>query len=357
MIRVLTLLVVLWASVSGAQPAPKSSAPGAPGGVNSCATCHATLGDARLSAPVAAHAGDVHAAQGLSCADCHGGNPAVMDKAASMSSAAGFKGKLGGQAQVQACARCHGDPAFMKRFAPAMPVDQAAKYATSGHGRRLASGDLGVATCASCHGAHGITRVADPKGRVAPAHIAATCGSCHAMFAALLEKSPHQPVFEKACVDCHGHHAIAPADTLLGTGDGALCGTCHSGNDDPGFRAAGEMRHELDHLTARVAAAGTVLERARHAGMGVERDEPALARARDQLILARTEVHGFDPVKVKATVTIGEKAADEAEAGGLKALDELRFRRQGLAATLLLILGVVVVLTLKIRQIDRRRAG
>lgn len=360
MTRTLTLLCLLWSAAAVASPAPQSTpgtSPVAGAGSNSCATCHATLSEPRLSSPVAAHAGDVHAGHGLSCADCHGGNPAVAEPRASMSAAAGFKGKLAGQAQVAACARCHGDAAFMKRFAPSIPVDQAAKYATSGHGRRLASGDLGVATCASCHGAHGITRVTDPKSRVAPGHIAATCGSCHAVFASLLEKSPHQPVFDKACVDCHGNHAIGPADALLGTGDGALCGTCHSGNDDPGFRAAGEMRQGVDRLTARIAAAGGVLEKARHAGMGIERDELALNQARDQLMLARTEVHAFDPVRVKATLATGEKAADQAEAGGRKALDELRFRRRGLAVTLVLILGVVGVLTLKIRQLDRRRAA
>jgi hypothetical protein len=47
----------------------------------------------------------------------------------------------------------------------------------------------------------------------------------------------------------------------------------------------------------------------------------------------------------------------EIERAGEDALDELRFRRRGLAVSLGAILLFVVALALKIRQIDRRRLG
>lgn len=409
------------ASVSAQAPAP-AAAPAA-GGRNECATCHAAERDARMSAPAAAHAGDVHTQRGIGCVACHGGDATATDKDRAMSAAAGFKGRLVGQAQVQACARCHSDATYMRTFSPKQRVDQAVEYATSAHGRRLADGDTRVATCASCHGAHGVRAVSDAKSPVYATNVAATCGSCHtdaarmtradgtkhpvtavadygtsvhfdaltkrrdlsaptcndchgnhgaappgvdavsnvcgtchAVFAARFESSPHKPVFEKACVDCHGNHAVTrPANTLLGTGEGALCVTCHSEKDDPGFRGAAAMRASIDRLSGHIAKASSVVERARNVGMDVGNPEMALGKARDQLMLARTEIHAFNPAKVDGVAADGDKAAAEAEAGGYTALEEWSFRQRGLAASLALILAVVAALTLKIRQIDRRR--
>jgi hypothetical protein len=89
--------------------------------------------------------------------------------------------------------------------------------------------------------------------------------------------------------------------------------------------------------------------------MDVGTPEMALGKARDQLMLARTEIHAFNPAKVDGVAADGDKAAAEAEAGGYTALEEWSFRQRGLAASLALILAVVAALTLKIRQIDRRR--
>ncbi len=407
-----------------AQPPAQAAAPAA-GGRNECVTCHAAERDARMSAPVAAHKADVHGQRGIGCVDCHGGDAAATDKAGAMSAAAGFKGTLTGQAQVQACARCHSDAAYMRTFSPKQRVDQAVEYAASAHGRRLAEGDRRVATCVSCHGAHGVRTVSDAKSPVYATNVAGTCGSCHsdsarmtradgtkhpvtavaeygtsvhfdaltkrrdlsaptcndchgnhgaappgvdavsnvcgtchAVFATRFETSPHKPVFEKACVDCHGNHAVTkPAITLLGTGEGAICVACHSDKDDPGFKGAAAMRASIDRLSGHIAKASSVVERARNAGMDVGSPEMALGKARDQLMLARTDIHAFDPAHVDGVATDGDTAAAEAEAGGYTALEEWSFRRRGLAASLVLILAVVAALALKIRQIDRRRSA
>ena len=39
----------------------------------------------------------------------------------------------------------------MKRYNPALRVDQEAEYVTSVHGRKIAQGDQKPATCISCH--------------------------------------------------------------------------------------------------------------------------------------------------------------------------------------------------------------
>ena len=80
----------------------------------------------------------------------------------------------------QFCGRCHSDAAFMRRFNPALPTDQLAKYRASQHGRLLlGKNDSRAAQCVSCHGVHGIQGVKSPQSKVYPKQIPETCGSCH----------------------------------------------------------------------------------------------------------------------------------------------------------------------------------
>jgi predicted CXXCH cytochrome family protein len=223
---------------------------------NSCLTCHSTLQDQRLAAPAARFSGaDVHRERGFACVDCHGGNPTTADKVkahdtAARESAMAFRGKPAGQAIITICARCHSDAELMRTFAPKQRVDQAAEYATSVHGKQLATGDTKVATCASCHGAHGVRIVNDAKSPVFPTNVANTCASCHADAThmagyklpdgsalpttqlANYQKSVHFSALTKGndlsaptCNDCHGNHGATPP------GIGAVanvCGTCHA---------------------------------------------------------------------------------------------------------------------------------
>lgn len=223
---------------------------------NGCATCHATLPDQRLATPANQFGGaDVHREKGFACVDCHGGNPTSADKqkahdTAGRESAMAFKGKPAGQTIIATCARCHSDAELMRSFAPKQRIDQATEYASSVHGKQLASGDLKVATCASCHGAHGVRLVSDAKSPVFPTNVANTCASCHAnekhmagyklpdgsalpthQFADY-QKSVHFAALTKrndlsapTCNDCHGNHGAAPP------GVGSIvnvCGTCHT---------------------------------------------------------------------------------------------------------------------------------
>src|SRR5436309_1178419 len=79
------------------------------------------------------------------------------------------------------CGHCHSDAQFMKRYNPALPVDQVAEYSTSAHGRLLKeSNNPKVATCASCHPAHAMRPASDPASSVHPLRVAELCGRCHA---------------------------------------------------------------------------------------------------------------------------------------------------------------------------------
>src|SRR6266542_4499138 len=93
---------------------------------STCVSCHETLADARLSRPPTLFSErDVHRERGFSCVDCHGGDPTAAERSAAHDPGRGFIGKPAGQGQIAACARCHGDAVFMRRYSPSQRVDQA----------------------------------------------------------------------------------------------------------------------------------------------------------------------------------------------------------------------------------------
>jgi hypothetical protein len=213
---------------------------------DSCVECHQFLPD-ELGAPVTTIEKDVHYLRGLSCADCHGGDPADPDLTA-MGPEKGFRPTPTKPEIPQFCGRCHSDEAFMRRFAPQLPTDQEAQYKTSIHGQRLVQGDEKVATCVSCHGVHGILPVDQVQSPVHPANVARTCARCHADAAymkgyglptdqfARYQTSVHgvalcvqRDLSAPACNDCHGNHGAYPpgADSVA-----VVCGQCHAINRD-----------------------------------------------------------------------------------------------------------------------------
>ena len=238
------------ATAAGRQPAASAAAQPVPA-ANGCLACHATLSQPALSAPANLFpSGDIHQERGFACVDCHGGDSATSDKARAKDPARGFRGKPSGRQIVTVCARCHSDAEFMRKFAPRQRVDQAAEYASSVHGKRLAAGDRQVATCTSCHGAHGIRQVNDVRSPAFPTNVAATCGACHSSpehmkghtlaggkpiptnQRAEYERSVHYTALTKrndlsapTCNDCHGNHGAAPPGVGAVTN---VCGTCHA---------------------------------------------------------------------------------------------------------------------------------
>ena len=109
---------------------------------------------------------DVHFHKGISCADCHGGDPGDDDQNVSMSAQRGFKVRVTRQGTPDFCGRCHGHGL--------------ASYRTSVHSQRLAAGNAKSAECVDCHGVHNPRAAADPLSPAGPQHLAETCGKCHA---------------------------------------------------------------------------------------------------------------------------------------------------------------------------------
>ena len=247
------------------------------------------------------------------------------------------------------CARCHSDGERMKGYklpdGSPLPTDQHAKYERSVHHAAMTRrNDLSAPTCNDCHGNHG----AVPPGVGAIANV---CGTCHTVFATKFALSTHSQIFDRGCVECHGNHEIAqPSDALLGTDQAALCVTCHSDGDN-GLKAAASMRGEIEKLKAAISHSQGLLAAAQNAGMEMGDEELALREAGNQLTLARAELHAFDPKPVNDVLQAGLAITAKVDAEGEAALDEVSYRRTGLAVSLGAIILVVVALRLKIRSL------
>lgn len=251
------------------------------------------------------------------------------------------------------CGRCHADAKYMEGYK--IPTDQVAKYKTSVHYKAMmVKGDLSAPTCNDCHGNHG----AVPPG---VNWVGNVCGQCHSVIADNFKKSVHAKAFadmgNPGCVTCHENHGIhEPGDFMLGLGDKAVCSTCHEAADKGG-KTAVEMRRLIDSLSGQTTQAGDILLKADHAGMEVSQAQFDLNGAKDALVKARTAVHTFTLPPVKQEVETGLAIATKVYARGVRAMEELRFRRVWLAVFVVVILALIVGLVMKIRQVDRRPAA
>jgi predicted CXXCH cytochrome family protein len=254
---------------------------------------------------------------------------------------------------AQTCAGCHANADLMRSFG--IPTDQFEKYKSSVHAQALnEKQDLSAPTCNDCHGNHGAT----PPGIASVANV---CGQCHARQAELFQTSPHKAAFDQKqlaeCVTCHSNHAIAkPGDWLIGTKQGTLCVNCHH-SGDKGFIAAGTMRSRIDDLIASTNKSTEILNRAERAGMEVSKPKFELKNATDALTHARVMIHSSSTGEVEKIIGPGLEISSKGYQAGLDALAERRFRRAGLAVSLVFILFLALLVYLKVRQIESRQAA
>jgi len=219
---------------------------------NSCIDCHKELGD-EFQTLVESFEGDIHQQFGLSCADCHGGNPAEED--IDLAKDESFKGIPERSRIPDFCASCHSNSSYMRRFNPSLRVDQKDIYWTSEHGQLLKKGDTKVAVCTNCHNTHGIQTATHPKSWTFPWNIPQTCSRCHSDQSYMKDynisttqwddykESVHaNALFEKkdlsapVCNDCHGNHGAVPPEV---TSIAYVCRQCHP--------SAGELFSQSPH--------------------------------------------------------------------------------------------------------------
>jgi hypothetical protein len=162
LIMVILLTMFLWL------PAGASAQEG-----NVCVQCHGAL-PGRLGGPVAQWKGSIHAANGIYCNECHGGDP--KDSPNAMSPQRGFIGVPKDKTIPGVCGRCH--------------VGVMKNYQASAHGKALGKGGP---TCYTCHGNHAV------------------------------QKASLDLINEKSCGSCHGYQgAAAIKDSMRRTEDHIL---------------------------------------------------------------------------------------------------------------------------------------
>ncbi len=391
--------------------------------VNSCVECHSEF-DGELLEPVERLKDDIHYLNGLSCHDCHGGDPSAGldgDPDAAHSAASGWIRPTRSQIP-EFCAKCHSNASYMKSFDPHTRVDQLSEYRTSQHGKSLIKGNTDVAVCVDCHGVHGIRAVSDPRSSVYPMNVADTCARCHnnnelmgrylvptgqvaeyrssVHFRALYDRGD---TFAPTCNDCHGSHGavppgvdnvmhvcgschsrestlfreteekndlnlsaciqcmvchsnhavLEPTDEMIGVGPRSSCTGCHP-EGEPLYEVVGGMGEAIASLVGRLDQANELLDRAERAGMEVGPDRFAMQKGQDSLVEARVLAHSFDEERFLGVTSEGLAAANAGVEAGRRAFADLRFRRTGLAMSLIVIIAVIVALSLKIRQMERR---
>ncbi|HLC42754.1 MAG TPA: hypothetical protein VJO34_14160, partial [Methylomirabilota bacterium] len=251
---------------------------------------------------------------------------------------------------AETCGGCHANAKYMEPYK--IPTDQLQKYKGSIHWKTMSvKGDLSAPTCNDCHGNHG----AAPPGI---SWVGNVCGQCHTIMADLFSKSVHAKAFAQmgvpGCAACHENHEIKEtSDEMLGLGDKTVCSSCHSA-EDKGGKSASEMRTLIEALRGEFDKAHGLLFRAEQAGMEVSQAQFDLNGAKDALIRARAAVHAFRIDPVKKETEAGLAISVKAHGRGVKALDDLRFRRRGLVVSVVIILALIAGVVLKIRQLDRK---
>ena len=214
--------------------------------VDKCFSCHTDIGGEEA----AAYVNDVHYKAGVTCADCHGGDPTVEDQDAAMNPKKGYIGVPKPSAIPQICGKCHGPDktAFKTDFHLNDVMDQ---FMSSVHGRALNQSNDGP-SCISCHGIHNIVDVKNAKSPVYPTNVTKTCAKCHSDPDYMKKFSPGLPVdqYEKyltsvhgernkagdpkpaTCVSCHSNHLIRPVkdprSPVYPTNIPQTCAKCHS---------------------------------------------------------------------------------------------------------------------------------
>jgi hypothetical protein len=355
-----------------------------------------------------------HAAAGVGCSDCHGGdvNAASME---AVRRAAGYVGEFRRDAIPGMCARCHSDSGAMKQYD--LPFNQYEEYTTSVHGRRLAAGDSKVAVCTDCHGAHLVLPASDNRSSVNKMRVPATCRKCHgdeALMAQyglpadtyelyarsvhgrmLLEQqltgvpscadchgnhgaappgvdevvnvcghchvnqrqyyrqSPHAATAQvrEACITCHGHHFIAPPDDALYVGSQpGACGSCHE-RDSSAYRLAQRIGDSFAGAKSAVEEARGRVEAARERAISVGGWEQRLNEAEAKITEAYPVAHSLSLSQVNDLNREAVAGAYDVEGEIASAFRERERRKEILVLGLGLTLLIILLLGLKWRRL------
>jgi len=375
--------------------------------VNSCILCHREIAEL--------HGESVHAERGVSCKDCHGGDP-LDPELSSMSKAKGFKGKPSKVEMVYLCGSCHADPVRMKPYG--IPTGQFSEYKTSQHGiRLLKNGDENVAGCTDCHEKHRILAVNDPRCSVYKINVPKTCAKCHSdpsmmkpynlstlHYAQYVASVHGKALLEKGnksapeCANCHGTHGAMPpgvtsvadvcgqchsntrnyfnqsphkkamdeklmsecvschkshdvASSSLGLFE-TMCRECHS-SDSPGFHTSQELKKMLLEVQTALEEAEKKVEEMKRKGKDVEREESLIWEAETRLGQVAALQHTLSLNDIKAATDKTMSILKEVRVRAESAIHALWMRKVALIFIWIGILFVVTLFYLKLKSLER----
>ena len=249
----------------------------------------------------------------------------------------------------ETCGKCHSDSEYMEGYK--ISTRQVDDFKKGVHGiALLEKGDQAAPACNDCHGNHGAVPPGVPS-------IGFVCGQCHLNNSELFRASPHMEAFAEEglpeCETCHDNHNIEkPRDTMVGIGDESVCTDCHE-QGSTGYQVAATLYAQIDTLKKNIAEADSLVKVASRAGMEVSEAVFSLGDANQSLIKSRTMVHSLSVDKLNEVTTEGNGLASSALSIGIAALDELQFRRKGLAISLIFIFVLALGVYMKIREVDK----
>jgi hypothetical protein len=246
------------------------------------------------------------------------------------------------------CATCHNAEYMAGRK---IPTNQFSDYQKSVHGRALLEkGDLSAPACNDCHGNHGAV---PPNTR----DISTVCGNCHGregeLFASSKVSERLQVEHKRGCVTCHGNHGVQrPTDAMIGFDAGGVCGQCHE-SGSAGDKASMKIVAEFHGLKDRIQTSDSLLTYAGRLGMPTDKGRESLKQAQDMVVNSRAAMHSFDGKQILGGIAEGAGNADKALDYARHALKDWRTRRVGMGASVIAIVALILLLSLKIRQVDR----
>lgn len=376
---------------------------------NSCLTCHSEIKVEYLES--------VHTGFGVTCVDCHGGDPTTLEIQKAHALEAFFRGTPQRTEIPELCASCHSDPVKMKPYG--LRTGQYAEYQTSQHGKLLAQGDTRVAVCTDCHTAHRILPAWEPRSTVHADNIPSTCARCHSdtklmepygiptnQFEGFRQSVHGKALLEQgnmkapSCATCHGTHGAAPPGV---ENVSKVCGACHSNersyfNASPHKKPMDEQRisecaschsnHQIEPTdrklfdtvcthchsagsseqlvgqkikTLLVAAdeslreATQLLEQAQQKAVDVSAYRSRLIEAQSYFLQALPVQHSLDIVHIEELTRRAKSIADDVRGGlhSLQGVFTIRLLGLTLVWIFLLLLIVVILLVLRERRGER----
>jgi predicted CXXCH cytochrome family protein len=292
-------------------------------------------------------AGDSKAAQ---CVSCHGVHGIRSPKSPRSSTHA--------QQVPYTCGKCHADADYMRGYvgsdgAP-LPTNQLEEFEGSVHGRALLErGDLGAPACNDCHGNHAAT---PPE----VSSVAEVCRTCHAGNGELFDGSNHKSAFEKhgwrECAKCHGNHAVARADdSMLSEASSPLCYECHRENAADNPQCIPTAKYFYASITSLAEESQSLGEQVRvlaEKGLDVDPLGNTINELDDILRQLRSRIHAFEKSEFEDVETPGRQAVEKGWQLVADAEAEHRFRRNGLLVSLVVLVLLVVVIYLKLRELE-----